>query len=468
MPAPILIVDDDPTERQRLAEGLAREGFKTESFGDGAAALARLENADGDRIRLMILDLVMPELDGIGVLRRIAEKGLPIKVIAQATPAGADRVSEAIRAGALDFLVKPASPERLAVSVRNALRLATLEDELARANRTTNGLAGFDDIVATDPGMERALVLARRAATSDLPILIEGEPGTGKSLLAQAIHAGGDRSTRPFAAVRCEEDEPARAARDLFGTPHDPGRIVKARAGTVLIQDIERLSAEAQAQLMGLLSTGAVDSGDARSVRPEIRLIATTSDDLQARVRAGLFREDLYYRLSALPIRLPPLRARREAIPELAIRFATRSAGQFGRPVQGIAPDALDVLMRRPFPGNVRQLEAVILRAVMMAKGSCLTAADLAAPACEPDQTTRDTAVPAASRPVAATLSALTPAGDVRPLAEIETAMIELALERYRGRMATVARKLGIGRSTLYRKLKELGISESAEKIAAE
>lgn len=470
MPASILIVDDDPAERRRLAERIARDGHAVEAFGDGAAALARLATAGGERFGLMILDLVTPELDGVGVLRRLSENGSRIKVIVQTTAAGADRVSDALRAGALDFLVKPAPPERLAVSIRNALRLAALEDDLSRARRAAGGPTGFDDIVAIDPGMERALTLARRAAASDLPVLIEGEPGTGRALLARAIHGGGDRRGRPFVVLSRHGTDPETA---LLGSDRraEPDRA--ARSGTLLIEEIARLPLDAQARLMALLSTGALGpSGGAAPIRPDLRVIATTGDDLQARVRAGEFREDLCYRLNILPIRLPPLRARPEAIPELARRFAANAAAEHGRPAHGIAPDALALLMRRPWPGNVRELETAILRAVMLAEGPQLTPADFT-----PAAPSRPAPAPATEREdspaldatdTGGALRALTPEGDVRTLTEIETAMIELALQRYRGRMATVARKLGIGRSTLYRKLKELGISEGAQKIAAE
>lgn len=480
MPAPILIVDDDPAERSRLAEALAQQGHAAEAFGDGAAALARLAAADGPRFQLMILDLVMPELDGIGVLRRLSENGSKIKVIVQATAAGADRVSDAIRAGAADFLVKPAAPERLAVTVRNALRLAALEDEVSRAHRAADGSTDFDDIVATDPGMERALTLARRAAHVEQPVLIEGEPGTGKALLARAIHGSGDRRSRPFVVVSCDETEPDRAGRALFGADPATNRVQAAHRGTLLIEEVGRLPLDAQAKLMALLSAAEDDQPSGRKpVRPDIRLIATTSDDLQERVRAGRFREDLYYRLNILPIRVPPLRSRPEAIPELARRFTIRFAAEHGRMVQGIAPEAIEQLGRRPWTGNVRELEAAILRAVMLAEGPLLTCADFPAeedadsnrtvPRLVPGTGAAQVAEASLGTPIqAGRLSALAPDGEVRPLAEIEAAMIALALERYRGRMATVARKLGIGRSTLYRKLKELGISDGADKIAAE
>jgi DNA-binding NtrC family response regulator len=406
------------------------------------------------------------------VLRRLTEKGSHIKVIVQATAAGSDRVADALRAGALDFLVKPAAPERLVVTIRNALRLAALEDEVSRTRRADADLTRFDDIVTSDPGMEKTVTLARRAAGSGQPVLIEGEAGTGKAMLARAIHEASDRGGRPFVTVSCDQAEPEGA---LFGADRETGRIQAARSGTLLVEEIAHLPLDEQAKLMTLLSTGFIEppSGGKGPVRADIRLIATTGEDLQARVRAGRFREDLYYRLNILPIRVPPLRARSEAIPELARRFVTRFAAAHGRPVHGIAAEAVDRLCRRPWPGNVGELEAAILRAVMVADGPHLTPADFPGMA-DPRHASARHAVtgPAAPEPrepaASAGVSVLDAQGEVRPLAEIEAAVIELALDRYRGRMATVARKLGIGRSTLYRKLKELGMSEDAEKIAAE
>jgi DNA-binding NtrC family response regulator len=486
MPAQILIVDDDPAERRRLEEAAVELGHAVTVFGDGASALARLDASGGDRFDLMILDLVMPELDGIGVLRRIAEKGSRIKVIVQAAPSGIDMAASAIRAGASDFLIKPAAPKRIAISIQNVLRIGALEREIARIDRAAAGALEFRDLIAASPSMERVLSLGRRAAAATLPILIEGEPGVGKARIARTIHGSGDRRSRPFVAVHCGANSSASVENILFGTDRVGGRLQEAQGGTLLLREIGELPLEAQARLLRVLQAGETEpAGGRRAARIDIRLIATTSRDLIAEVQQGRFREDLYYRLNALPIRVPPLRERQDDIPELTRHFALRFAAEEAKAMlRGIDPDALERLRRQAWPGNIRQLENAVYRAVVLADGPLLTmedfpriAASLPGPAAPADKPTSNNSgrpaaevaiLPPPALPEAGHLRAIRPDGDVRPLAEIEAAMIELALERYRGRMATVARKLGIGRSTLYRKLKELGIAEDGENIAAE
>jgi DNA-binding NtrC family response regulator len=484
MPAQILIVDDDPAQRRLLADAASRLGHAVVALADGRAALERLAAPDGGRFDLMILDLVMPELDGMGVLEGLKRTGRRLPTIVQAAHGGVDQASSALRAGATDFLVKPASPERIEVSIQNALRLGALEKELARTRRSAADTLSFDHLIAASPAMARVVQLGLRAAASSMPILFEGESGVGKTQIARAIHGTSDRKTKPFVHVSCGSLAQSTASTTALHL----GRMQQAQGGTLYLDEAGDLSPDVQALLLRVLQEGEFEPvGSRRPVRVDFRLIAATDRDLIALVKEGRFREDLYYRINIFPIRVPPLRDRSEDIPELLRQFAARFAAEEGkRGLRGIDPDALRLLMAHPWPGNVRQLENTIFRAVALAEGPMLTPAEFPriaaqgggiprSPAGIETSTVLDFAKPVEATPSPApkiphdggNLRALDAGGDVRPLVEIEAELIRLALERYRGRMATVARKLGIGRSTLYRKLKELGIAEVGEKTAA-
>jgi len=493
MSAQILIVDDDPAQRRLLEAAAVALGLDVVALSDGRAALERLAAPDGGWFDLMILDLVLPELDGIGVLERLSRTGRTLPVIVQVAQGGTDQAASAIRAGATDFLVSPASPERIEVSIRNALRLGALEKELARSRRAAGDTLTFDDLVTTSPAMTRVVQLGLRAAGSPMPILLEGESGTGRERIARAIHGSGDRKSKPFVAVSCGMLAPGLLDATLFGlqtgpSARHPGKLQQAQGGTLFLDGIDELPLDVQARLLRALQEGEIEPvGAKRPLRIDIRLIAATDHDLIDRIRQGQFREDLYYRLNVFPIRVPPLRDRREDIPDLVQQFAARFASEQGkRGLRGIAPEALDLLRSQAWPGNVRQLENAVFRAVGLADGPMLTPADFpqiasrreaipSAPAAIEsnavipfDRPRLSDAPPTALAPQGdATIAAVDAGGDVRPMAEIEAEVIRLALNRYRGRMATVARKLGIGRSTLYRKLKELGIAETGEKSVA-
>lgn len=487
MSSRILIVDDDPVQRRLLEAAATRLGHSAVTLDNGRAAVEMLAGPDGDRFHLMILDLVMPELDGMGVLERLPALGRTLPVIVQTAHGGIDTVVGAMRAGASDFVVKPVSPERIEVSIANALRLGALEGELQRARRSASGMLGFRDIVTASPAMDRVIALARRAAGSQIPILIEGESGVGKELIARAIQGSGDRRAKPFVTVNCGALPANLVESILFGhergaftgaTEKHAGKFQEAHGGTLFLDEVGELPLDAQVKLLRALQEGEIDPvGGKRSVRVDFRLISATNRDLIALVREGRFREDLYYRLNVFPIRVPPLRERREDIPELASHFLTRFAAEERKPrLAGIAPEALDLLMRHDWPGNIRQLENVMFRAVVLADDAILTREEfpqIAPHRFEPPHV-EVAGDDGAEPPVFETalpegwLPALGDDGEIRTLEAIETEMIRLAVERYRGRMATVARKLGIGRSTLYRKLKELGIAEEDEELATE
>ncbi len=494
MSTSLLIVDDDPIQRRLLAHSVERLGYRAAAAASGREALTHLAGPEGDLVSLVILDLVMPELDGIGVLTKLREMDKAIPVIVQTAHGGIDTVVNAMRAGAVDFVVKPVSAERLQVSIENALKLGALEGELQRMKRAATGTLTFADIVTKSPAMERVIGLGKRAAASQIPILIEGESGVGKELIARAIQGNSDRTAKPFVTVNCGAVPATLVESILFGhekgaftgaADKHTGKFREADKGTLFLDEVGELPPDVQVKLLRALQDGEIDPVGARKpVRVDFRLISATNRSLIDLVKEGRFREDLYYRLNVFPIRVPPLRERREDIGELVRHFTARFAAEEGKAfIRGVSAETLGLLLRYDWPGNVRQLENAVFRAVVLADDAWLGPAEFPQVLHHVEGAAPMTAGPAlpvlpnavsideASRPEVAAADdgfAFDASGDVRPLAEVEAQMIRLALGRYEGRMTVVARKLGIGRSTLYRKLKELGLDEGVtEDVAA-
>jgi DNA-binding NtrC family response regulator len=487
MTALILVVDDDPIQR-RLLEAMARRfGYDVETAESGQGALARLEASDRPPINLIILDLVMPDLDGMGVLARMRQRDISVPAIVQTAHGSIEAVISAMRAGATDFVVKPVGAERLQVSIRNALRVDALEDELRRATRRNAGELSFRDIVTRAESMARTVRLAERAAKSNIPVLIEGESGVGKELMARAIQGGSERRGKPFIIVNCGALPETLVESILFGhekgsftgaTDRHAGKFAEANGGTLFLDEIGELPAEAQVKLLRALQEGEIDPvGARRPVKVDFRLVSATNQNLIELVKAGRFREDLFYRLNVFPISIPPLRARICDVPDLAMRFLARFCVEEGKRIRGLDSDAHALLTAYDWPGNVRQLENAVFRAVVLADGDELTTAEFPQIAAQVEG--YDVRIPPAPPPIAADpsgLVALRPSGldhhdphslrlindsgDVRMLEEIETEAIRFALAHYRGQMSQMARKLGIGRSTLYRKMKDIGIGD--------
>ncbi len=482
----ILIVDDDPVQRQ-LLEGLVhRFGYAAETAAGGEAALARINAPHAEKIDLMILDLVMPDLDGMGVLGALRDKVFGPQVIVQTTKASIEAVMSAMRAGAVDFVVKPAGPERLLAVIKNALRLNALEAEIRRLDRQAGGVLSFKDIGGASAEMERVARLGERAAKSAQPALLEGETGVGKSLIAHAVLAASDRRGRPVVTVNCAGLPPEAIEAALFGQEKGavagvaekrPGKFVEAHGGALLIDEIGALPLAAQGRLLRALRDGEVDPiGGRRPVRVDVRVIAATKQNLIELVKAGRFREDLYYRLNVHPISVPPLRQRRDEIAGLARGFCARFSAQEGKKLRGVAAEALSLLGAYDWPGNVRQLENAVFRAVALAEGDELTVTEF--PQIAAQVQGFDVRIPAAPAPCFAqrepepalaplrdpnVMALLDDNGDVRRLDALEAEVIRFALAHYRGRMSAMARKLGVGRSTLYRKMKQYGFAFTAE-----
>jgi DNA-binding NtrC family response regulator len=427
------------------------------------------------------------------VLAKLRQASISVPVIVQTAHGGIDNVVSAMRAGAVDFFVKPVGAERLQVSLRNALNASALEGELNRIKHSRSGTLGFNDIITKSPGMLAVLRMAEKAAASTIPVLIAGESGVGKELIARAIHGSSERRSKPFVAVNCGAMPENLIESILFGhekgsftgaTERHIGKFVEASGGTLLLDEVGELPPAAQVKLLRTLQEGEVEPVGARKpVKVDVRIVSATNRDLIADVKQGRFREDLFYRLHVFPITVPPLRERPADIPALARHFLARFAAEEGKRIRVVTPEALRLLTTFQWPGNIRQLENALFRAVVLAEGDTIGVGEfpqisahlsaIAAPVrAEVEQALADyraeTAHASAPSP-AAPMMPLLPSldalplldanGDVRPLEEIEAELIRYAISHYRGQMSEVARRLQIGRSTLYRKLEALGLN---------
>ncbi|MEZ5995232.1 MAG: sigma-54 dependent transcriptional regulator [Hyphomonadaceae bacterium] len=493
----ILIVDDDPAQRRLLQAAVERNGFLTRAAENGAAAVAAVEtHADID---IVLLDLVMPGMSGQEALKEIRMRRGDLPCIVLTASGGIDTVVQAMQAGASDFFVKPASPERIMVSIRNALEMSNLKTEVVRMKKRVAGQLSFDDMVANAPVMAPVVRMGRRAAGSNIPVLITGESGVGKELLARAIQGASERAGRPFVTVNCGAIPENLVESILFGhvkgsftgaTDNHAGKFVEANGGTLFLDEVGELPLDMQVKLLRVLQEGEVDPvGAKRPVKVDVRIISATNKDLSKLVADGGFREDLFYRLNVFPIEAPPLRERKEDLPALVQRFVARFNAEEGRNVRGASQAAMQMLLDYDWPGNVRQLENSVFRAVILCEGDMLAPEDFpqisglkplaAANDTHPEETplpANDHHVSAAQAVVSAAIAhaadvAAAPVevfdgkGHLRQLEQIERDLIELAIDHYAGHMSEVARRLGIGRSTLYRKLREYGLEE---KVAAE
>src|SRR5690348_11259622 len=386
MAATILIADDDAVQR-RLVENMVQKcGYEAVVVDSGDAAVELLTGPDGQDIDCLLLDLVMPGLDGMGVLAKIRDAGLNLPVIVQTAHGGIDNVVSAMRAGAQDFVVKPVGIERLQVSLRNALNTSALRGELQRIRHSREGRLTFSDIITRSETMAGVLRAAQKASTSTIPVLIEGESGVGKELFARAIHGSGERKSKPFVAVNCGAIPDNLVESILFGhekgaftgaTERHTGKFVEASGGTLFLDEISELPLTAQVKLLRALQEGAVEAvGGRKPVKVDVRIISATNRRLLDRVKSGHFREDLFYRLHVLPLTIPPLRMRREDIPHLLRHFLARFSAEENRHITGISGEAVAYLSQLEWPGNIRQLENMVYRAVVMSESDQLGLSD--------------------------------------------------------------------------------------------
>ncbi len=477
----VLVVDDDPTQRRLLQAVLERDGHAVVHAASGGEAIDRMTRGGGADV--ILLDMIMPEMAGLECLAELRSAGVTTPVIVLTANGGIDTVVKAMQAGAQDFFVKPVGPERLLVGVRNALKLEQLTTEVGRLTKRVQGRASFDDIIGDSAPMRMVKALGARAAKSSIPVLITGESGVGKEVIARALHGAGDRAGKPFVAVNCGALPANLAESILFG--HEKGAFTgavdktlgkfrEADGGTLFLDEIGELPLDLQVKLLRALQEGEIDPvGGKRPVKIDVRIVSATNRDPAQQVKDGAFREDLFYRLNVFPIEAPSLRDRREDIPALIDHFIARFNAEEGRRIAGCAPETLAMLQAYDWPGNVRQLENAVFRAIVLADSPFLQPYDfpsisgVAAPL--PDATP----TPPAAAPSYADLPPLPEQpirilddrGHLRTLEDIERDLIQHAIEVYAGHMSEIARRLGIGRSTLYRKVREQGLEGQLKEV---
>jgi DNA-binding NtrC family response regulator len=448
--AVILVVDDDEAQRDSLKEDLEQEGFAVELAAGGRAGVERVKRGGVD---LVVSDVKMPDLDGLDLLREVRAIEPTLGVIIITGFGSIDTAFRAVKLGASDFLTKPFDTERLLVTIKNALAGRALRLEVVRLRDEVNRRERLDNLIGRSPAMQEVFGLIRRMAGSQVSVLITGDSGTGKELVARAIHAHGRRKARPFVAMNCSAIPETLLESELFGyargahstaSTDRQGLFVEADGGTLFLDEIAEMPLRLQPKLLRVLQDGEVRPlGTNKVERVDVRVIAATNRDLAAHLREGHLREDLYYRLNVVQIHLPPLRGRSEDILPLAEHFLAHATARAGKPLRGFTESAKKIMLVYPFPGNVRELENMVERAVALAEGELVGPDDL--PPSMRERRSQD-------RLATAVAQGLT-------LDQLEREYIERVLDAEGGNKTRTALRLGLDRKTLYRKLEEYAVA---------
>jgi len=447
----VLVVDDDPTARRMLDVRMRALGCQVAMAATGLEALAAIER---DLPAVLLLDLQMPQMDGMEVLRALNRDSVDVPTIVITAHGTIDTAVEAMKEGAVDFILKPFDPQYLEIAVRRALERRQLLD----SNRLFRDAltARSANILGESPLIRAAIQMAQKASGTNSTVLLLGESGTGKEVFAHTIHQWSPRRDKPFVVVNCVALSEHLLESELFG--HEKGAFTgahqakkgkseAANGGTVFLDEIGDMPSSLQSKLLRVLQDHEFERvGGTRPISTDIRVLAATNRELDEAVRVGRFRADLFYRLNVIRIALPPLRERREDIPALAQHFRARYAAETKRPVRGITADAMDLLRRHDWPGNVRELANTIERAVVLCAGETITPADLALPGAHPPPRSQD--------PM--------PAGEVDGFhAQVNAyrrQVLLTALQRTNGNHTQAAKLLGLHRTYFLRLLQKLNI----------
>ncbi len=470
----VLVVDDDEIASQLTARWLHREGFQCQIHASAESLLEGLSKSLPD---VICLDLGLPGMSGLDALELVRQRHRTVPIIILTAESSPGTVVSAMRGGARDYLVKPLERMKVTTTVRNAVEHHRLESQVRQLRRDADQTQ-FSGILGRSPAIRGLFHQLDRIAASDITVLVQGESGTGKELVARAIHEHSARRGGPLVAVNCAAIPESLQDSELFGhekgafTGADqsrPGRFEQANGGTLFLDEVAELSSELQAKLLRVLQERKFERvGGRTTLTSDFRLVAATHRDLASMVGRGEFREDLFFRLAVLELHVPPLREREGDIAMLSDAFIRQMASEAGRDCPRLATDTVALLHRHPWPGNVRELRNSLQRALVVCEDGVIQPGDL------PPRMLRDVGsgteterpVPAPASKVVAIAGEPEPRADpvAQPrlegasLAEIERAAIEAALVSAGGNLSEVTRRLGIGRATLYRRLKKYGM----------
>jgi DNA-binding NtrC family response regulator len=456
MPA-ILIVEDEAKMRRLLELNLGEEGFTTFSAGDAEAGLKLLSE---HAIDLVVTDLKLPGMDGLEFLQTVKRQNAALPVVVMTAFGSVETAVEAMKAGASDYVLKPFSLAEMRLVIHKELDVRDLREENRSLREALGKRYAHPNVVARSPKMQEVLATVERVAPTNSTVLLGGESGVGKDLVARAIHEKSRRARGPFLKINSTAIPENLLESELFGyekgaftgaAASKPGKFELADKGTLFLDEIGDVPPATQVKLLRVLQEREFERlGGTRTIKVDVRLVAATNRDLRAALEQGTFREDLYYRLNVVPIDIAPLRERREDIPDLVNLFITRFAGDSGKGVEGITPEAMQILVNYHWPGNVRELQNIVERACALAKGSVLDVADIHL----------DT------RPAKTANGASGFLPDGMTLEQWEDEMVQEALRRANGNKSQAARLLGLSRNALRYRLSKIGISDEGEKEA--
>ncbi|MBP1626471.1 MAG: ntrX [Holophagaceae bacterium] len=450
--ATLLIVDDEPGIRRSLGETLAEEGYAILKAERGEQALELLNNPDSEGLGLMLLDVWLPGMDGLETLKQAKALRPDLPIVMISGHASIDTALQATRMGAFDFLEKPIDLDRLLLVVGNALNQKRLEAENQRLRQEMDQTRFF---MAESPAMKRLLGDVALVAPTEGRVLLTGENGSGKEEIARRIHDLSPRVKGPFVEVNCAAIPEELIESELFGhvkgaftgaIRDQKGKFREAHGGTLFLDEVGDMSLKTQAKVLRALQEGRVEPiGGGGAVGVDVRVIAATNKDLTEEIKTGRFREDLYFRLAVVPLRVPPLRDRPEELIQLAEAFVARTAAAQGKAPKRLAPEARDTLLHHDWPGNVRELKNLMERAMILARGSEITPKDLG-----------PLAVRHLTEPDPFSFPEFTSLKEAREW--FEGVYIQREMKLQNGNMTRVAESLGLDRSNLYKRLKALGI----------
>ncbi len=448
----ILVVDDETSQRELLEMVLSEEGYSVEMASNGEEAVKKVS----DRFyNLVVMDLKMPGMGGLQALKEIKQISPTVQVLIITAYASVDSAVDAMRSGALSYLTKPVDLEELKIQVEKTMEFSDLVAENVALRAQVEGSFQASEIIGESPKLFEIFEALKMVAPTDATVLILGESGTGKELIADAIHLNSPRAKGPLVKVNCAALPETLLESELFGhekgsftgaTSRREGRFKLADGGSLFLDEIAEMSLLLQAKLLRVIQTKTFERvGGTESIKVDVRMIVATNRDLDVEVQEGRFREDLYYRLNVIPVTLPALRERREDIPLLADYFLKKISERNSKNIRGFSPKVVDLLMRSRWKGNIRELENVVERALIMARGEYIQPEDL--PANIQDQESMESI-------------GVTPG---RPLSEVEKEAITQTLRLTGGNRTEAAKLLGISRRTLQYKLKEYGITARDE-----